>query len=107
MNTTADDWDYSMNTLCKHCEHFVEPNDPKYVAEMAAAGLPICTFLHLEDGDQEFDHDAEPSDQTKPGDVWWVDRPDLFREHADGNIGPNSIHHSRRGKVDANMEKQS
>ena len=77
-------------TLCKHCDHFVDP-DPE----------SPCKFVHLEDGEQEFDHDPEPSDQTHTLAQWQVLRPDLFFKHPDEAIGPNSVHHSRRGKVQA------
>ncbi len=79
-------------TLCKHCDHFVEPNEehethPEYAA-----------FYHLEDGEQEFDHDAEPG-ESHTIDEWNELRPDLFQEHPDGKIGPNSVFHSQRGKL--------
>ena len=69
-------------TLCKFCDHFVDADG------------------HLEDGEQEFDHDAEPSDQTQTLGEWRKLRTDLFRMHADGKVGPNSRHHSRRGKAE-------
>lgn len=78
-------------TLCKHCDHFVDENYP------LEEGL--AKFIHLEDGEQEFDHDAEPG-ETKLGEEWKHERPDLFIEHLDGAIGPNSFFHSRRGKDD-------
>lgn len=85
-------------TLCKHCDHFVDPNDclEDFPADEQAH---IAKFIHLEDGEQEFDHDAEPG-ETKLGHEWQRDRPDLFQEHPDGAIGPNSFFHSRRGKDD-------
>ena len=77
-------------TLCVGCDHFVDPNDE-----------PGCApFVHLEDGEQEFDHDAEPSNQVHTLEEWRKLRPDLFVKHEDGKIGPNSLHHSRRGKLD-------
>lgn len=75
-------------TLCQHCDHFVDENDG------SASG-----YLHLEDGEQEFDHDAEPG-ETKTKQEWKKARPDLYQQHSDGKIGPNSFYHSRRGKVD-------
>jgi hypothetical protein len=80
--------------LCKHCDHFVEANDQDSIDRGCAA------FIHMEDGEQEFDHAAEPSDQSHTLEEWKQLRPDLFKHHRDGKIGPNSIHHSRRGKID-------
>jgi len=82
--------DNTQYSLCKHCDHFVDENYP------LEEGL--AQFIHLEDGQQEFDHDAEPG-ETKSGDEWGKQRPDLFKEHADA-VGPNSFFHDRRGKVD-------
>jgi len=59
----------------------------------------IAKYIHLEDGKQEFDHDATPG-ETHTGDEWAKLRPDMFKEHLDGAVGPNSIYHSRRDKVD-------
>ena len=78
--------------LCKHCDHFVEENGPTKPHFGSY-------HLHLEDGEQEFDHDAEPSDQAHTLDEWQELRPDLFHEHEDGKIGPNSSHHDDRGKI--------
>jgi hypothetical protein len=83
-------------TLCRHCDHFVEANDPLTTAPPGTA-----PFIHLEDGEQEFDHDPEAGDETHSLEDWQRLRPVLFREYPDGAIGPNSRHHSRRGKVDA------
>lgn len=102
--------------LCKHCDHFVDVN---YGADedVAAGRYPgvfdpcnpppagtdtsdwIAKYIHLEDGNQEFDHNAEPG-EVRTGDEWEKLRPDLFKEHPDGCVGPNSRHHSRRGKID-------
>ncbi len=79
-------------TLCKHCHHFVEANDERDVAGGCAA------FIHLEDGEQEFDHDAEPGNVTKTLAEWRRDRPELFQTYPDGKIGPNSIYHQQPGK---------
>lgn len=76
-------------TLCTRCDHFVDAND----------GPPgVSPFIHLENGEQEFDHDAEPG-ESRTLDEWRSVRPDLFALHADGMIGPNSAHHCRRGKL--------
>ncbi len=104
-------------SLCKHCDHFVDLNDG--ADEDLAAGyangiydplnppLPgtntagwVSKYIHLEDGEQEFDHDAEPG-ETRPDGEWNAHRPDLFLRHEDDKIGPNSIFHSRRGKIDS------
>lgn len=75
-------------TLCELCDHFVE--------ELHFDNRTFC--VHIEDGDQDFTHRAKKSSLTKPLSVWKVARPDLFKLHEDGAIGPNSKHHSRRGK---------
>jgi len=82
-----------MYVLCKHCDHFVEEN-------IRAGDLSLAKYIHLEDGEQEFDHDAEPLGEATLAD-WRRRRPDLFTTHPDGKIGPNSSYHSRRGKLDA------
>jgi len=79
--------------MCQHCDHFVERNDCK------CQGMKLSKFVHLDDGSQEFDHDAAHGIRHKLR-VWKRLRPDLFKHHRDGKIGPNSIHHSRRGKND-------
>ena len=80
-------------TLCKHCDHFVDSND------QFGKEPNICEYIHLEDGEQEFDHDAEPSTARRGLDQWKALRPDLFHKHEDGKIGPNSSHHDQRGKI--------
>ena len=90
--TRADRSENVEYTLCKYCDHFVEANEPP---DGDADG-----FLHLEDGRQEFDHAAEPSAQVHTLARWRKLRPDLFQEHKDGGIGPNSRFHARRGKLD-------
>ena len=77
--------------MCKLCDHFIEDNSGDTTPGVAK-------HLHLEDGEQEFDHDATPSGQAHTLSEWEGLRPDLFKEHPDGKIGPNSVHHSRRGK---------
>lgn len=73
-------------TLCRHCDHFVDP-------------CVVVGLVHLEDGEQEFDHVAELSDETRLKSEWIQLRPDLFQKYEDGKSGPNSQYHSRRGKV--------
>lgn len=89
------DFDSVIYTLCTHCEHFVDENFD--AIDYPAEGY--AKYIHLEDGEQEFDHDAEPG-ENHTGAEWEKLRPDLFKEYDDGKIGPNSKHHSRRGKVD-------
>lgn len=75
---------------CKHCDHFIEENE--------ANGVPgLAPYIHNDDGEQEYDHDAEPGER-KTMTQWQKDRPDLFKEHPDGAIGPNSAFYSQRGK---------
>ena len=84
-------------TLCRHCDHFVDKND-----DWSWNGEDNARYVHLENGEQDFDHDAEPNhDSTQTLAQWRELAPELFIEHADGAIGPNSIHHSRRGKDDS------
>lgn len=96
-------------TLCKHCDHFVEEDffGDDVVVRQDDASVTIkdkhgehkrARYIHLEDGEQEFDHDPEPGETR---DDWQSHRPDLFEQHPDA-IGPNSIYHNRRGKTDKN-----
>lgn len=88
-NSRLDGLDYE---LCKHCDHFVHANDDPTPG--------VARFLHLEDGAQEFDHAPAPSGRVHTLRAWKKVRPDLFIRYPDGRIGPNSSHHSRRGKID-------
>lgn len=74
-------------TLCKHCDHFVDLEDGSLY------GQEKDFWVHLDNGYKEHDHDAEPSSQSMVLSEWEEARPDLFVEHPDGNIGPNSKHH--------------
>lgn len=102
-----------MPTLCKHCDHFVEENSIEGMGWTLVGKTPttitvridnegnemnLCRYIHLENGEQEFDHNAEPCTVSQSLDEWKVLRPDLFKEHPDAAIGPNSIYHSQRGK---------
>jgi hypothetical protein len=82
-------------TICKHCDHFVDQNYPD--GQTVPEG--VAKYIHLEDGEQEFDHDAEPG-TVRTLALWKLVRPDLFHEYPDEAIGPNSKYHSRRGKTD-------
>jgi hypothetical protein len=74
---------------CALCDHFIEPD--------AEDGL----FRHLDDGEQTYDHDPEPSGEAHSFAGWVEQRPDQFVQHSDGRIGPNSaLHGNRRGKID-------
>jgi hypothetical protein len=89
---TKDNMNY---TICKICDHFVDEN-PCYEDDPT-----LFKFVHLEDGEQEFDHNAEPGETRKN----WQDlRPDLFTKYPDGKIGPNSQFHSRIGKEETQFE---
>lgn len=66
--------------ICVHCDHFVESEEAGYE--------------HLDNGMQpDYDHEAAPSGVEHSLADWKQTRPDLFVTHADGNIGPNSVHH--------------
>ena len=68
--------------LCAKCSHFVELDTVDWP--------PRPGYVHLDDGEAEYDHDATPSGHRKVLDSWKHDRPDLFETYADGKIGPNS-----------------
>jgi hypothetical protein len=86
-------------TICELCDHFVDVNDDDSIAQGCAK------YIHLDDGEQEYDHDASPRySQSIKG--WRKQRPDLFKKYPDGKIGPNSVHHFRKGKVDDNAVPQ-
>lgn len=82
-------------TQCLHCDHFVDPND------CHRPGDELAPYEHLEDGEQQFDHDAQPGPDSRPLADWQAARPDLFQQHPDGATGPNSAYHSQRGKLPA------
>ena len=90
--------------MCAKCDHFVDDNilvkgDFYFDDPAKPAGEEgLARFIHLEDGEQEFDHDAVPGGELATLSKWKLGRPELFIEHPDGKIGPNSIHHPRRGK---------
>ncbi len=81
--------EFSTYEQCALCDHFIEPD------------AEDCLFRHLDDGEQTYDHDAEPSGEAHTFSQWMDQRPDLFVLHSDGRIGPNSnLHGNRRGKID-------
>lgn len=85
-------------TMCKHCDHFVDSDTTIGDSD------DETVWDHLEDGEQEFDHNAEPSMKEFTLAAWRERRPDLFTTYDDGKTGPNSVHHSRRGKKDEGAE---
>lgn len=72
---------------CRHCWHFIEAN-----VVQADAYFDIAAYVHLDNGSKEHDHDAEPSGDIRTLDEWKRDYPELFYQHKDGEIGPNSVH---------------
>lgn len=77
--------------MCALCDHFVADND--------AWEEGLARYVHMEDGEQEFDHGAERG-EAKTGAEWTVERPELFDTFQDGKVGPNSdFFPGRRGKV--------
>jgi len=82
-----------MYDLCLHCWHFVDENS-------AFGDYPgLARYVHLDDGEKEHDHDAEPTGEPRTLEVWRLTNPSLFRTYADGKIGPNSSHFHARRKV--------
>lgn len=73
--------------ICAKCDHFIEYD------QMLITGT--AHFLHLDDGEKEYDHDATPSGDSRMLLDWRLQRPDLFETYADGAIGPNSVFHPR------------
>ena len=78
--------------LCKHCDHFIDQNycDGEEVPE------GVCEFIHCCDEEHhnpDDHHNAEPRGTPKTLEQWKLERPDLFVEHEDGLIGPNSEYH--------------
>ena len=105
----------NQETLCRHCDHFVSEN-PAIGASVVVSTTTVtitnddggtetlARYVHAEDGEQAFDHDAEPGESHR-GQDWARLRPDLFIEHPDGKVGPNSIHHLQRGKKARRADK--
>jgi hypothetical protein len=77
--------------LCKHCDFFVEVNP---FLDLNPKGYAV--WVHATDGNMDETvadtHNAEPDTEYVSLD-WSEDRADLFIEHADGHIGPNSEFH--------------
>ena len=67
------------------CWHFVDENWP-YTEQDEG----IAPFIHLDDGEKEYDHDAVPSGKPETLRIWRLAFPELFWVYSDGKIGPNS-----------------
>ncbi|MBM4398409.1 MAG: hypothetical protein FJ087_22305 [Deltaproteobacteria bacterium] len=77
--------------ICADCDAFIEPN------EDARRDRHLAACVHVDDGDPEYDHDATPSGDIRSLGTWRIERPDLFGEHGDGRVGPNSQYHVHLG----------
>ena len=73
------------------CYHFIEEN-PSYSKDnpFSYGGDLIAQFIHLDDGEKEYDHDAIPSGMIHRFSWWKMAWPQLFTGYPDGKIGPNS-----------------
>ena len=89
MSTTSNH-EYEM---CAQCWHFVEPNDAP-----PAPPFTLASYVHLDDGEKEHDHDATPSGDGRTLGAWRDAYPGLFVTYADGKIGPNSMHFDEEAK---------
>jgi hypothetical protein len=80
-------------TKCLGCDHFVIEND-EWSPDLDPAnwyqGIMPDRYEHLDDGDKEHNHPAEPSNVSFTLAQWALLRPELFRTFMDGSIGPNS-----------------
>ena len=72
---------------CAFCDHFVEPNSD------FEKGYSLAAYIHLDDGEKDHDHDADPRGGAHTLEEWKALRPDFFKKHEDGKIGPNSQFH--------------
>lgn len=78
--------DHIIYTQCAKCDHFIEINDDDNDFPM----LPVASYIHLDDGEKEHDHDAEPGSFSATLALWKHYRPDLFEaDPTTGKIGPN------------------
>jgi len=55
---------------CRRCLHFVDLN--------ACEGEDLAEYIHLEDGETDFTHDAEPSGIIMSLEKWQEIRSELF-----------------------------
>lgn len=88
MNWNKDDLVY---VQCAKCAHFVDPNEPADIAQ-----YDVAPYVHLDDGEKEHDHDAQPGPTAMPLREWKRLHPELFQKGLDGKIGPNSAHFGAR-----------
>ena len=83
MSMSMDDLSYEK---CAHCWHFIEEN-------AAYGDYPgLAEHVHLDNGEKEHDHDAEPSGDIQTLRQWRAQHPELFITYADDAIGPNSAY---------------
>lgn len=93
------------NSLCRHCDHFVEQNHTDAEGGPAtgqAAFVHLCDETHHNPDDH---HEAEPRGPARRLRKWNEARPDLFVRHPDGLVGPNSSHHKTQLPVPPAWEK--
>jgi hypothetical protein len=84
--------------MCNLCQHFVDENDTY------EPHSNIARYVHLDDGETEYDHDARPNGDVRTVAAWEKAHPYLFpyagestedflaRRKAEG-------HHTRRGPM--------
>lgn len=87
--------DETLYQLCKHCDHFGE--------EDGITPGHFCDECHHVADDF---HAFEPREDNegKTIEQWQKERPDLFFEHEDGLIGPNSQFHVTQLEVKPEWE---
>jgi len=76
---------------CRLCWHFIERNDTD-PEDFAGTGIVVAEYVHLDNGEIEHDHDAEPSGDRQTLAAWKQQHPELFRSYPDGQTGPNSVY---------------
>lgn len=77
------------SVICAKCAHFVEENYSYLTEKDPRERARLAKFVHLDDGEAEYDHDAVPGRSMSLA-AWQKARPELFKTYADGKIGPNS-----------------
>lgn len=79
------DLELQVYTQCAHCDHFVEINDDPNVDT-----YDLARYLHLDDGEKEHDHNAEPGRLSATLAMWRLFQPSLFEyDPVTDKIGPN------------------